>query len=589
MNTPDGLKIVFTAHTRHGRPGDIKTMSYSVADQLVKRGLAKPYVTPIEKPAPVPAYAFKVTALCPTFNRRKYIPTSIALFLNQTLASSELLILDDSYDSVKDLVPVHPRIRYARVERGSFPDNFFGHDGRMLIGAKRNLACELANGEFIAHWDDDDWQAPGRLADQVAQLEKFNKQVLTYHNILYWNEPGQYACRCFPSAGLRAIHGATLCYRKSWWQEHKFPPIGGGEDTEFGLKAQAQKQLLITDAKELMVVRAHGNNDQSVDERGNTCRTADHMGTPAIPKCSVNLIPKAFFDPLAPVVEIPPSTEDAVIGVIKNYDWPAIRAYAVSLNRSGFKGNKLMFVEDVTQQCRDGLLSNGFSIVDFKTPHDVAVESCRDYLTFGRHRFKPVIDYLRSQPSTRYRNLVWCDVRDLVFQSDPCAWLERNFKGPGIVAAGEGWRIKDEGYNDRWLRRVAPQDYEWMSAYEICCSGTFAGDSTSMLGVFERIYEMTLATRNVVPDNADQGMFNNVIRKSPYTEILAVPRMHQAFCATWFPAKSNDPKLIPNYGCPVFEKETGRVLAPDTGVPFAIVHQFDRDGEWKAIMENKYQ
>ena len=34
---------------------------------------------------------------------------------------------------------------------------------RTVLGAKRNLACELAAGLLIAHWDDDDWQAPRRL------------------------------------------------------------------------------------------------------------------------------------------------------------------------------------------------------------------------------------------------------------------------------------------------------------------------------------------------------------------------------------------------------------------------------------------
>ena len=40
----------------------------------------------------------------------------------------------------------------------------------MPIGAKRNIACELAQGEVIAHWDDDDWMAPAWLGSQVETL-----------------------------------------------------------------------------------------------------------------------------------------------------------------------------------------------------------------------------------------------------------------------------------------------------------------------------------------------------------------------------------------------------------------------------------
>lgn len=34
-------------------------------------------------------------------------------------------------------------------------------------GARRNIACEQACGDFIAHWDDDDWHAPHPMAYQI--------------------------------------------------------------------------------------------------------------------------------------------------------------------------------------------------------------------------------------------------------------------------------------------------------------------------------------------------------------------------------------------------------------------------------------
>jgi len=45
-----------------------------------------------------------------------------------------------------------------------------GLGGGWTLGALRNLAVEMAEGEFVATWDDDDVSAPQRLAAQVRTL-----------------------------------------------------------------------------------------------------------------------------------------------------------------------------------------------------------------------------------------------------------------------------------------------------------------------------------------------------------------------------------------------------------------------------------
>src|ERR1039458_4443368 len=111
----------------------------------------------------------KVTAICPTYNRRQYIPYMLECFLSQTFTDSELIIVDDGTDSIADLIPDNPRIKHIRLEPKQ----------RLSTGAKRNIACEQAQGEFIVHFDDDDWSAPGRIAHQTSELERTGKQVLS--------------------------------------------------------------------------------------------------------------------------------------------------------------------------------------------------------------------------------------------------------------------------------------------------------------------------------------------------------------------------------------------------------------------------
>ena len=214
----------------------------------------------------------KVTAICPTHNRRQYIPQTIASFLSQTLTDSELIILDDGTDSIVDLIPSNPRIKYIRLEGPS-----------LSTGLKRNICCEQAQGEFIVHFDDDDWSAPRRIAHQVSELERTQKQVLTYYNILYWNVDTR-LLYIFHPIDRGTPHGASFCYRKAWWEQHKFED-NCLEDTEFGYAAARAEQFVCVDARKFMVVRAHSSNH---------CVTALSMGLEGIPQVSLHELPAAF-------------------------------------------------------------------------------------------------------------------------------------------------------------------------------------------------------------------------------------------------------------------------------------------------------
>src|SRR3954447_10293322 len=101
-----------------------------------------------------------VSCVMPTRNRRRFVRQAIWYFLRQDYPEKELLVVDDGEDGVSGLVPADDRPRHIRL------------DQRASLGAKRNLGCELARGELVAHFDDDDWIGPGRLDAQVVELER---------------------------------------------------------------------------------------------------------------------------------------------------------------------------------------------------------------------------------------------------------------------------------------------------------------------------------------------------------------------------------------------------------------------------------
>ncbi len=165
-----------------------------------------------------------VSCIMPTHNRRAFVPRAVQQFLAQDYPHRELIIVDDGgTDIVADLIPPDPRIRYIRYER------------RMTLGAKRNAACELARGELIAHWDDDDWIAPWRIAYQArAMREHPDTDICGLARVLFYDPTQHRAFEYAPEpTAPRWVAGGTMCYRRAWWQAHRFADVDRGEDTRF--------------------------------------------------------------------------------------------------------------------------------------------------------------------------------------------------------------------------------------------------------------------------------------------------------------------------------------------------------------------
>jgi hypothetical protein len=164
-----------------------------------------------------------VSCIMPTANRRALVAQAIAYFQRQDYPNRELVIIDDGQDSVEDLVGHDPDIRYERLPHVR------------TMGAKHNRACELARGEIVVHWDDDDWMAPWRLSYQVADLQRNRETMLCGLSTLYFYDPeSRRAWRYVYPAGSRAwVSGGTFCYRKTFWESNRLPELNEGADTRY--------------------------------------------------------------------------------------------------------------------------------------------------------------------------------------------------------------------------------------------------------------------------------------------------------------------------------------------------------------------
>ena len=116
-----------------------------------------------------------VSCIMPTYNQQAFVPQAIAYFLRQDYPKTKLIVVDDGTEPVQALLPTDDGIRYVRVST------------KMTVGAKRNLACEQARGDIIAHWDDDDWHAPHRLWYQVGALLEAGVEMGGITTLLFYD------------------------------------------------------------------------------------------------------------------------------------------------------------------------------------------------------------------------------------------------------------------------------------------------------------------------------------------------------------------------------------------------------------------
>jgi glycosyltransferase involved in cell wall biosynthesis len=163
-----------------------------------------------------------VSCIMPTRDRRRFVPQAIRCFLRQDYPNLELLIVDDGVESIASCVPEDPRMRYVRL------------DQNISVGAKRNVACGEARGEFIVHWDDDDWYPQWRVSAQMHALIEQPAEVCGSSHVFFYEAATKRAWEYrYTAPGARWVAGSTLAYRKSFWQRNLFPDVQVGEDSLF--------------------------------------------------------------------------------------------------------------------------------------------------------------------------------------------------------------------------------------------------------------------------------------------------------------------------------------------------------------------
>jgi glycosyltransferase involved in cell wall biosynthesis len=195
-----------------------------------------------------------VSCIMPTRNRRSFIPLALQCFEAQDYTPKELIIIDDGDDSIEDLIGGHLQVQYRRLSE------------RHSIGAKRNAACEMAQGEVVVLWDDDDWYGSNRISAQVNPILSGDAQItglesrwfLNLNTREFWTLSATLHKRMFAGD----IAGGTMAFGRDIWERGvRFPGIDLAEDAQFLLEAQKNGACLMRVPNDsLFIYMRHGNN-----------------------------------------------------------------------------------------------------------------------------------------------------------------------------------------------------------------------------------------------------------------------------------------------------------------------------------------
>jgi len=222
----------------------------------------------------------KVSVLTPTHNRPRCIEYLYRIFKAQTYPDKELVIADDSPEPNPFFVNLRdPSVRYI----------YF--NARGTIGMKRDRLMQESYGDYVIHFDDDDYYAPGYIEFVVDKLKDadffkltswfgYDTRSLQFH---YWDTPkilpfhyllaAPNVVGIFDTANIKNKpewvennvwgYGFSYAFRRTLYRTVRFDPqYNWGEDLDFVKRVRLAgfKTIIAPDLEGLAIHMIHRAN-----------------------------------------------------------------------------------------------------------------------------------------------------------------------------------------------------------------------------------------------------------------------------------------------------------------------------------------
>lgn len=198
----------------------------------------------------------KISCLCSTYGRPSMINESVESFLRQDYENKELIILNDDADLV--YMFDHPQVTiYNQTDRFK------------TLGEKRNRCAELATGDALALWDDDDICLSHRLSLSAEYLKK--QRFFKPRKAFFMPRNHKDTLSLKPNS----FHAQSAYTREFFYEVGMYKHMDKGEDIEFQSRADQIQKPLGTDLEdgEHYYIYKWAHSPSHLSSVGSTART----------------------------------------------------------------------------------------------------------------------------------------------------------------------------------------------------------------------------------------------------------------------------------------------------------------------------
>jgi hypothetical protein len=259
-----------------------------------------------------------------------------------------------------------------------------------------------------------------------------------------------------------------------------------------------------------------------------------------------------------------------IVGCITKYNVTDIKPYVESIEQSGFKGEKLMLVYDVSKEVVDYLTKKEWLIVQSELQEHIILQRFRDMYAL-LHQYETDV-------------IIWTDVKDVIFQKDPIEWLDKHMN-KNILAFSECVHLKDDPWACVNSGTTFPMEWEFGMKEQISyCAGTIVGKKEAIRDLFIDIYRWSKTTAN--PQQlSDQAAYNILLRLDHYKHSVEFVEQERGFITQLGTVWVNKDKFPITEPTPIYKD--GKFYNQN-GDEFYIVHQYDRIEQIKREMYERY-
>lgn len=294
--------------------------------------------------------------------------------------------------------------------------------------------------------------------------------------------------------------------------------------------------------------------------------------------------------------------KNLVIGAVNNYTYDHIKPWLHSLRKTGYDGNVALVSYNMSKETIEKLEAEDVIISGMKVENDNLVYDQKASVVV--ERFGHLWNLLSR---TDHESVVATDVRDVIFQRNPFDWLEMK-QTPDLVVGAENFVYRDEPWNVNNMKLCYGETiFNMMQNEPIICAGVIAGWRPVVADLCLQIFLMCGGVPHHVPGGGgpDQAALNLLMKSRIYTTHTHTTNANEDFilhAGTTMKAieagsggigeaARQDPSLLDVYrkkalwAEPIFEDG---VVKTAQGVPYCIVHQYDRVPELKEHFAKMY-